>query len=181
MSLEAAFSFDSYQTAWAWLHKLRRAMVRPDRDELAGVVEVDETYVGGADAGLAGRKTNKKALVVIAAELEENRIARIRLQRVRNAGKAELQAFVQNTIMEGSIVRISDGRCWSPHASTDPAADLARGRPRWPEGEAKWIPPLLPERLLQMTMPWRHVIWIWSRRTSQATSLTGLLTPPRLR
>ena len=37
----------SYETAWAWLHKLRRAMVRPDRELLAGVVEVDESFLGG--------------------------------------------------------------------------------------------------------------------------------------
>ena len=35
----------SYQTAWAWLHKLRRAMVLPGRELLSGTVEVDETYV----------------------------------------------------------------------------------------------------------------------------------------
>jgi putative transposase len=38
----------SYETAWTWLHKLRRAMVRPGRDSLRGTVEVDETYVGVA-------------------------------------------------------------------------------------------------------------------------------------
>jgi hypothetical protein len=39
--------FKSYETARAWMHKLRRAMVRPDRDRLTGVVEVDEMFVGG--------------------------------------------------------------------------------------------------------------------------------------
>ena len=43
-----------YETAWAWLHKLRRAMVRPDRDLLAGVVEVDESFIGGRSRGQAG-------------------------------------------------------------------------------------------------------------------------------
>jgi hypothetical protein len=41
----------SYETAWVWLHKLRRAMVRPDRDLLAGVVEVDESFIGGRATG----------------------------------------------------------------------------------------------------------------------------------
>ena len=40
-----------YQTVWTWLHKLRQAMVRPDRDKLCGHVEVDETYVGGSETG----------------------------------------------------------------------------------------------------------------------------------
>ncbi len=39
------------QTAWTWLHKLRRAMVHPWRDLLHGTVEVDETYVGGKKKG----------------------------------------------------------------------------------------------------------------------------------
>ena len=34
--------FGSYETAWSWLHKLRKAMVRPNRDKLTGEVEVDE-------------------------------------------------------------------------------------------------------------------------------------------
>jgi hypothetical protein len=42
----------SYRTAWTWMHKLRRAMVRPDRDRLDGVVEVDETSVGGRERGM---------------------------------------------------------------------------------------------------------------------------------
>ena len=53
----------SYRTAWALLHKLRRAMVRPGRERLSGRVEVDETYVGGEEEGLHGRQTQKKALV----------------------------------------------------------------------------------------------------------------------
>ena len=48
-----------YQTAWAWLHKLRRAMVRPGRDLLGGAVEVDETYVGGRETGVVGPKTDE--------------------------------------------------------------------------------------------------------------------------
>ena len=43
--------FVSYQTAWLWLHKLRKAMVRPGREKLSGVVEVDETFIGGKEIG----------------------------------------------------------------------------------------------------------------------------------
>jgi hypothetical protein len=54
----------SYETAWALLHKLRRAMVRPDREALKGKVEVDETYLGGPEAGLkGGRQPLDKALI----------------------------------------------------------------------------------------------------------------------
>ena len=44
LGLQRILGLGSYQTAWAWLHKLRRAMVRPGRDLLGGAVEVDETY-----------------------------------------------------------------------------------------------------------------------------------------
>lgn len=51
VSLQQILGLGSYQTAWTWLHKLRRAMVRPGRDQLQGRVEVDETYLGGEKQG----------------------------------------------------------------------------------------------------------------------------------
>ena len=56
--------FGSYQTAWLWLHKLRKAMVRPKREKLSGVVEVDETFIGGQEsgAGKQGRGAEKNPL-----------------------------------------------------------------------------------------------------------------------
>jgi ISXO2-like transposase domain len=64
------------------MHKLRRAMVRPDRDRLSGVVEVDETFVGGVEPGVDGRETHTKTLVAIAAEENGRDIGRIRLARI---------------------------------------------------------------------------------------------------
>src|SRR5215210_6096438 len=52
--LQDALGFGSYETAWAWLHKLRRAMVRPDRALLAGVVELDQSFLGRANSGRGG-------------------------------------------------------------------------------------------------------------------------------
>lgn len=57
LGLQRVLGFGSYQTAWTMLHKLRRAMVRPERDRLQGVVEVDETYVGGVEEDVRGRRT----------------------------------------------------------------------------------------------------------------------------
>ena len=68
LGLKRVLGLGSYETAWTWLHKLRHAMVRPDRDRLSGWVEVDETLVGGLEEGVAGRQTESKALVIIAAE-----------------------------------------------------------------------------------------------------------------
>jgi hypothetical protein len=53
LRLQRVLGFGSYQTAWAWLHKLYRAMVLPSRELLAGAVEIDESYVGGRAAGQA--------------------------------------------------------------------------------------------------------------------------------
>jgi len=52
LSLKRTLEIGSYQTAWAMLHRLRSVIVRPGCERLAGTVEVDETYIGGAEAGL---------------------------------------------------------------------------------------------------------------------------------
>jgi transposase-like protein len=98
----------SYQTAWAWLHKLRRAMVRPGRDRLAGKVEVDETYLGGLEEGKRGRQTAKKALIVVAAQEDGRGIGRIRMRRIADASAASLMPFVQDAVEPGSVVH-TDG------------------------------------------------------------------------
>jgi len=107
--LQQVLGLGSYETAWTWLHKLRRAMVRPGRDRLAGRVEVDETYLGGEEAGLDGRGTLKKALIVIAAEEQgRHRIGRIRLRRIPDASANSLQTFIDDVVEPGSVVH-TDG------------------------------------------------------------------------
>ena len=54
LGLQRVLGLGSYETAWTWLHKLRRAMVRPDRDRLRGWIEVDETFIGGLAEGAVG-------------------------------------------------------------------------------------------------------------------------------
>lgn len=77
-----------YETAWVLLHKLRRAMVNPDRTKLAGTIEVDETWIGGKQAGLKGgrqRRDRKALLVAIAVERGEKALGRLRLEVVPDA------------------------------------------------------------------------------------------------
>ena len=53
LGLQRILGLGSYRTAWTWLHKIRRAMIRPGRDRLTGEVEVDETFVGGVEIAMA--------------------------------------------------------------------------------------------------------------------------------
>src|SRR3954468_17338997 len=89
--LRRQMGFGSYRTAWSWLHELRRAMVRPDRDPLAGRVEADETHVGGPRPGGRGRGAAGKTLLagaVEAGETEGCRLGRLRLAVVPDASAA---------------------------------------------------------------------------------------------
>ena len=91
----------SYETAWTWLHKLRRAMVRPGRDNLSGEIEVDETYVGGAEEGKRGRGAETKAIIAVAAEKSGRGIGRIRLRRIEDVSADTLITFVRNVVVPG--------------------------------------------------------------------------------
>jgi transposase-like protein len=113
LGLQRVLGFGSYETAWTWLHKLRRAMVRPGRDALGGVVEVDETYVGGPEEGVRGRQTETKAIVVVAAEESGRGVGRIRLRRVMDVSADSLIPFVGDAVAPGSVVH-TDG--WSGYS-----------------------------------------------------------------
>ncbi len=110
LALQRILGLGSYETAWTWCHKLRRAMVRPGRERLAGVVEVDETAWGGrTHRGRSGFFPQDKTLVMVAAEEEGPRIGRIRLARIPAATTAHLQSFVERMVEPGSTVH-TDGR-----------------------------------------------------------------------
>jgi transposase-like protein len=108
LGLQRVLGLGSYETAWTWLHKLRRAMVRPGRDRLNGHVEVDETYLGGLEEGVRGRQTQRKALIVVAAQEDGKGIGRIRMRRVSDASAASLHPFVLESVESGSVVH-TDG------------------------------------------------------------------------
>jgi transposase-like protein len=102
--------FGSYETAWSWLQKLRRAMVRPDRDLLSGEVEVDETYIGGKEigSGKQGRGAETKTLVVVATECIGKQIGRVRFKCIPEASGEYLLQFIDENIKQGSTI-ITDG------------------------------------------------------------------------
>jgi len=119
LGLQRVLGLGSYQTAWTMLHRLRQAMVRPGRERLSGVVEVDESYVGGRTPhkGRSGRRVKKltyqedelKSLVAIAVEVKEPKgFGRVRLRRVADTSEKSLLPFVRDSIEPGSVVR-TDG------------------------------------------------------------------------
>jgi transposase-like protein len=104
ISLQQELGLKSYETAWTWLHKFRRAMVRPGRDRLRGSVEVDETYWGSEEEGVIGRQTERKALIAVAVENTGKKIGRIRMKRIPDASRDALHGFIKEMIEPGSVI-----------------------------------------------------------------------------
>jgi hypothetical protein len=117
LGLQRVLGLASYETAWTWLHKLRRAMIRPDRDRLSGWVEVDETFIGGlAEGAVGGRQKTNKALVVIAAQADGPAIGRIRMRMIADASADSLHPFATDCIEPGSTLH-TDG--WPGYAGIE--------------------------------------------------------------
>ncbi len=118
LGLKRTLEIGSYQTAWAMLHRLRSVLVRPGRELLSGQVEVDETYIGGEEPGLAGgRAKGKKALVAVAVEIKDLKgFGRCRMRVIPDATAATLHQFVSDTITPGATV-ITDG--WTGYLGID--------------------------------------------------------------
>ena len=107
--LQRQLGFGSYGTAWSWLHKIRKAMVRPDRQPLAGRVEADESYVGGPRPGKRGRGAAGKTLVGGAVEAGRGeargrRLGRLRLAVLPDASAASLEGFLAANVAKPATV-----------------------------------------------------------------------------
>lgn len=118
LGLKRLLGLGSYQTAWSWLHKMRRAMVRGGRSPLSGNVEVDETLVGGKEkGGKRGRGAGKKSIVLIAVEVHDPMgFGRVRMKRVSDASGDSLIPFVRENVKPGSVV-ITD--CWKGYSTLE--------------------------------------------------------------
>ena len=123
LGLQRVLGLGSYQTAWAMLHRFRRAMVRPDRDRLKGMVEIDETYLAitgrGEPQSAQGRKNNTtKVLVALAVEvLEPKGFGRIRLRRIAADSAEFVVPFVQASVEPGAQVRTDGSAAYRSLAS----------------------------------------------------------------
>jgi hypothetical protein len=101
---QQALGLGSYETAWTWLHKLRRAMVRPGRDRLTGRIDVDATDLRALEERGRSRRTGKKALIAVAVEVVGTRPGRIRMRQIPDASSNSLQAFVDEAVAPGSFL-----------------------------------------------------------------------------
>lgn len=119
LGLQRVLGLGSYETAWAMLHRLRRAMVRPERDLLEGVVEVDETCLaltqGDNPRSAQGRKSGTdKVVVVIAVEmLSPKGFGRIRIEQVERGDSANLIPFIKSTVRAGAMIHTDGSRSYS--------------------------------------------------------------------
>lgn len=114
LALKGILGLGSYKTAWEWLHKLRRAMVRPGRDRLSGTIEVDEIFIGAPKKGAMGRGASGKAAVLVAVEDKDGKdIGRIRLAMIKDASHASIVRALKEMVESGSTVH-TDG--WQGYA-----------------------------------------------------------------
>jgi len=115
LQLQRQLGLRRYETAWAMLHKLRRAMVNPERGPLTGEVEVDECFVGGHEAGLrGGRARGEKALVAVGVEVRGPASGRVRMAVIDDASATTLTGFVRGHVAAGATVH-TDG--WQGYRS----------------------------------------------------------------
>jgi hypothetical protein len=96
MDLQRILGFGSYRTAWSWLHKLRAALVRPEREPLGPFVQIDEAFVGAKGRG--------KELVLVATEAG----GRVRLAHAENNDEVTLKRFADGQVATDAHV-ITDG------------------------------------------------------------------------
>src|SRR5215510_6042910 len=100
--LQRIMGFGSYKTAWSWLHKLRAALVRPEREPLGPFVQMDEALVGGKGGP-------HKELVLVAAEAD----GRVRLAHAETNDKATLRRFALLLQEKAQALPKGDRKQWN--------------------------------------------------------------------
>lgn len=108
--LQRVLGFGSYETAWAWLQKLRRAMVRPERDLLSGVVELDEVFIGNESRGRAAGFKDSCAAMVAVESMPNRRLGRVRIELAQIARSSDLVHFADRVVAPGSLIKTDGAR-----------------------------------------------------------------------
>lgn len=115
-ALQLARQIDvSYETAYMMLQKMRAGLVNPFRGKLGGLVEIDETFVGGKASGMRGRGVDKSTVIgaVEVIDRSDKQIGgRIRLRQIPNASTKYIAQFVIDNVMRRSVIK-TDG--WRPY------------------------------------------------------------------
>jgi hypothetical protein len=141
----------SYKTAWLLLRKLRRAMVDPEREPLAGLVEVDETSLpfrakDEPAAAKPGRSHDGKLLIAGAVEIRGKAPGRVRLAVIEDYSAESLGGFVKAAVADGSTV-VSDG--WSGYATL---------------ADVKHEPTVIGGTPAHLVLPWVHRVFANAKR-----------------
>ena len=166
LQLQKDLGLGSYKTAWAWLHKLRSALGERAEFRLTGLVEADETYVGGRRQpdGRGRALVRGKSAVAALVEDRGERAGALRMAIVPAVSQAELGPFVRGAIDQAKAVVVSDA--WKGYG------DLAQhGADHCPivQGDPKNAATLL---------PWSHIIFSnlkgWLRGTFHGVSAKHL-------
>lgn len=157
LGLQRVLGFGSYETAWAWMHKLRRAMVRPDRDQLGGpgiAVELDQTFIGGRSPLGRRGKYETKAEVAVAVERRRPRgLGRVRMRQIGKERKREIFDFAVVSIAPGTLLYTDGDRLYNDISSwidltherifvtgaADPAHELLPGVHRVASLLQRWL------------------------------------------
>ena len=97
----------SYETAWYMAHRIRTAMSEDSEfcQKFSGIVEVDETYVGGKGKGPRGRSTASKVPVVA---VRERTSGKVRMQAVENCSASVLASFIHENVALGATVHTDE-------------------------------------------------------------------------
>ncbi len=119
VQLQRQLGLKPYETAWGLLQKLRRAMVRPERDRISGAVEVDETYVGGVEVGRRGGRLRDSTKSIVVGAVEVRGSGRVRLGVVEDLSAASLVGFIEKSVAPGSVVHTDGWGGYRPLASKD--------------------------------------------------------------
>jgi len=113
LGLQKILGLGSYHTAWAWLHRIRRAMVSPTREMLNGTIQIDETFWGGEKPGKRGRGAEGKTLILIAVEHIGCKPGRIRLLKIPDTTGETLISSINSLVSPGSVIETDGYRGYS--------------------------------------------------------------------
>jgi len=105
--LQRQLGLGCYETAWMMLHKLRRAMVNLTREPLRGEVEIDDTWVGGTQAGIRGSrqlKGRRAALVLVAVEKRAKASGRLRMGVISDFTANTINSFLMKNVAPGATI-----------------------------------------------------------------------------